>query len=424
MATPPVTSCSAGSSIGCARGCDRATRRGASAATSSRCCCRASTWPRRAPWSIASAPRSRSGPPHRSASPPIRSRPMPRRSTRTRTGSSTSRSAGARPPTCRACGWSRPSRTGTSPADFLTRRTVLSVLTDRARIWVQAGGGGDGVVSFRREAHVPRGGADGGDGGRGGDVVLVVDPSLRDLQPFRRRSHFKARRGGHGEGGNRHGATSDDLEIKVPPGTTVVDPEREARWDLTEAGHRAVVARGGSGGRGNKRFTTATRQAPRLAERGLPGDEGWLELRLRLLADAGLIGLPNAGKSSLLATISAARPKVADYPFTTLEPVLGTIEVDDRQLVVADIPGLIEGASAGAGLGHEFLAHVERTRLLVHVLDLAPLDGSDPADNFATIEAEIAEHGAGLAELPRIVALSKADLVPGEVAEAAAAEWR
>jgi GTP-binding protein len=298
------------------------------------------------------------------------------------------------------------------------------VLTDRARIWVQAGGGGNGVVSFRREAHVPRGGPDGGDGGRGGDVVLVADGSLRDLQPFRRRSHFKARRGGHGEGSNRHGASADELVISVPPGTTVVDPERESRWDLTVPGQRAVVARGGSGGRGNKRFTTATRQAPRLAERGLPGEEGWLELRLRLLADAGLIGLPNAGKSSLLATISAARPKVADYPFTTIEPVLGTVELDERQLVVADIPGLIEGASAGLGLGHEFLAHVERTRLLAHVLDLAPLDGSDPATNYETVEAEIASHGAGLERLPRILCLSKADLVTADVAERAAAEWR
>jgi GTP-binding protein len=298
------------------------------------------------------------------------------------------------------------------------------MLHDRARVFVQAGGGGDGVVSFRREAHVPRGGPDGGDGGRGGDVVLVCDASLRDLQPFRRRSHFKARRGGHGEGGNRHGANADDLTVAVPPGTTVVDPEREARWDLTVPGQRAVVARGGPGGRGNKRFTTATRQAPRLAERGLAGEEGWIELQLRLLADAGLIGLPNAGKSSLLATISAARPKVADYPFTTLEPVLGTVELDERQLVVADIPGLIEGASGGAGLGHEFLAHVERTRLLVHVLDLAPLDGSDPIANYATVEAEIAGHGAGLERLPRILALSKADLVPPDVAAAALDEWR
>jgi GTPase len=299
------------------------------------------------------------------------------------------------------------------------------MLYDRARIFVQAGGGGDGVVSFRREAHVPKGGPDGGDGGRGGDVVLVVDPSLRDLQPFRRgRAHYKAARGGHGEGGGRHGASVEPLEVPVPPGTTVWHPERHARWDLTTPGQRVVVAGGGLGGRGNARFKSSTRQTPRFAERGLPGDEGWIELKLRLLADAGLIGLPNAGKSSLLARLTRAQPKVADYPFTTLEPVLGTLEVGDRQVVVADIPGLIEGASTGAGLGHEFLAHVERTRLLVHVLDLAPLDGSDPAANFATVEEEIAAHGAGLERLPRIVALSKADLVPPEQAEAAAREWR
>jgi GTP-binding protein len=290
---------------------------------------------------------------------------------------------------------------------------------------VQAGGGGDGVVSFRREAHVPKGGPDGGDGGRGGDVALVVDPGLRDLQPFRRgRAHYKARRGGHGEGGGRHGASVEPLEVRVPPGTTVWDPERQARWDLTTPGQRVVVARGGLGGRGNGRFKSATRQTPRFAERGLPGEEGWIELRLRLLADAGLIGLPNAGKSSLLARLTRAQPKVADYPFTTLEPVLGTLEVGERQVVVADIPGLIEGASAGAGLGHEFLAHVERTRLLVHVLDLAPLDGSDPVANFETVEEEIAAHGAGLERLPRILALSKADLVPPERAEEVAGEWR
>ena len=299
------------------------------------------------------------------------------------------------------------------------------MLYDRARIFVQAGGGGDGVVSFRREAHVPKGGPDGGDGGRGGDVVLVVDPSLRDLQPFRRgRAHYKAARGGHGEGGGRHGASVEALEVPVPPGTTVWDPERQAQWDLTTPGQRVVVARGGLGGRGNARFKSATRQTPRFAERGLPGEESWIELKLRLLADAGLIGLPNAGKSSLLARLTRAHPKVADYPFTTLEPVLGTLEVGDRQVVVADIPGLIEGASAGAGLGHEFLAHVERTRLLVHVLDLAPLDGSDPVANFETVEQEIAAHGAGLERLPRILALSKADLVPAEQAEAAAREWR
>jgi GTP-binding protein len=297
------------------------------------------------------------------------------------------------------------------------------VFHDRATIHVRGGGGGNGVVSFRREAHVPKGGPDGGDGGRGGDVVLVCDPSLRDLSSFRRGAHFKAKRGGHGQGSGKHGATPEPLEVRVPPGTTVEDPDHGDRWDLTQAGQRAVVARGGSGGRGNKHFATATRQTPRFAENGLPGQERRLTLTLRLLADAGLVGLPNAGKSSLLARLTRARPKVADYPFTTIEPVLGTMERDDRQLVLADIPGLIEGASAGAGLGHEFLAHVERCRLLVHVLDLAPLDGSDPVENHATVEAELREHGHGLAELPRILCLSKRDLVPPERAAEAVEEW-
>jgi len=295
---------------------------------------------------------------------------------------------------------------------------------DRARIFVSAGAGGNGVVSFRREAHVPRGGPDGGDGGRGADVVLVADASLRDLQHFRRRGHWKAARGGHGEGSNRSGESPEALVVRVPPGTVVEDPERGARWDLVEPGQRAVVAQGGLGGRGNKHFATSTRQAPRFAERGLPGEEAWLELRLKLLADVGLVGLPNAGKSSLLARLTRAAPKVADYPFTTLEPVLGMLERDERQAVVADIPGLIEGASEGAGLGHEFLAHVERTRLLVHVLDLAPVDGSQPEDNWTTVEAELEAHGAGLAALPRILALSKADLVEPEVALAGEVDWR
>jgi GTPase len=295
---------------------------------------------------------------------------------------------------------------------------------DRARIYVRGGGGGNGVVSFRREAHVPKGGPDGGDGGRGGDIVIVADPSLRDLSGFRRGAHFSAKRGGHGQGANKHGATPELLEIRVPPGTVVEDHDAGDRWDLVEAGQRALVARGGGGGRGNKQFATATRQSPRFAERGLPGEERTLDLQLRLMADAGLVGLPNAGKSSLLARLTRAQPKVADYPFTTLEPVLGTLERDARQLVVADIPGLIEGASAGAGLGHEFLAHVERCRLLVHVLDLRPLDGSDPVENFQTVEAELREHGHGLAQLPRIVALSKADLVMPEEARDAVQQWR
>ena len=295
---------------------------------------------------------------------------------------------------------------------------------DRARIHVRGGAGGNGVTSFRREAHVPKGGPDGGDGGRGGDVTLVVDPSLRDLSGFRRGAQFNAKRGGHGEGANRHGATPDTLEIRVPPGTVVEDTDSGDRWDLLTPGERAVVARGGGGGRGNRQFATATRQSPRFAERGLPGEERTLELHLKLSADAGLVGLPNAGKSSLIARLTRAQPKVADYPFTTLEPVLGTLERDDRQLVIADIPGLIEGASAGAGLGHEFLAHVERCRLLVHVLDLKPLDGSDPHENFETVEAELREHGHGLAALPRLLALSKADLVAPEEAAAAVERWR
>jgi GTP-binding protein len=298
------------------------------------------------------------------------------------------------------------------------------VLQDRARIFVQGGAGGNGVVSFRREAHVPKGGPDGGDGGRGADVVLVCDPSLRDLRTFKRKAHWKAARGGHGEGGNRHGASPEALVIRVPPGTVVTDRERNASWDLTAPGQRATVARGGSGGRGNKNFTTSTRQAPRFAEQGLPGEEGWIDLRLKLIADVGLVGLPNAGKSSLLGAMTRATPKVADYPFTTVAPVLGTIQIGDRQLVIADIPGLIEGASSGAGLGHEFLAHIERTRLLVHVIELAPVDGTDPVDNHTKVEAELLRHGAGLADLPRIICLSKADLVPSERAEDVADEWR
>ena len=279
-------------------------------------------------------------------------------------------------------------------------------------------------MSFRREAHVPKGGPDGGDGGRGGVVVLVCDGSKRDLAEFHRGGRFRASRGGHGEGSQRHGVSADALEVRVPPGTAAEDEARDVRWDLTGPGQRAVVARGGSGGRGNKTFATSTRQTPRMAERGLPGEDGTLRLSLRLLADAGLVGLPNAGKSSLLGRMTAARPKVAEYPFTTLEPVLGAIEADERQLVVADIPGLIEGASAGAGLGHEFLAHVERCRLLVHVVDLAPVDGSDPRENHATVEAELADHGHGLAGLPRLLCLSKADLVTPEEAAEQVARWR
>jgi GTPase len=296
-------------------------------------------------------------------------------------------------------------------------------MQDRARIHVTAGAGGDGCLSFRREAHVPKGGPNGGDGGRGGDVVLVCDDSLRDLETFRRKAHFKAGRGGHGQGSLRHGKDGEALTIAVPPGTEAHVEADGTVHDLIRPGQRAVVARGGPGGRGNKRFAGPTHQTPRFAEKGLPGDETWITLQLKLLADVGLVGLPNAGKSSLLGRLTRAHPKVADYPFTTLEPVLGTLETDDRQLVIADIPGLIEGASGGAGLGHDFLAHVERTRLLVHVLDLAPLDRSDPEQNHATVERELELHNPRLAVLPRVLVLSKADLVDPDAREAARAGW-
>jgi GTPase len=296
-------------------------------------------------------------------------------------------------------------------------------MQDRARIHVTAGGGGDGCLSFRREAHVPKGGPNGGDGGRGGDIVLVCDDSLRDLERFRRQAHFKAGRGGHGQGSLRHGKDGETLRIGVPPGTEARVEADGTVHDLVRPGQTAVVARGGPGGRGNKRFAGPTHQTPRFAERGLPGDETWIALQLKLLADVGLVGLPNAGKSSLLGRLTRAHPKVADYPFTTLEPALGTLEIDDRQLVIADIPGLIEGASAGAGLGHDFLAHIERTRLLVHVLDLAPLDGSDPEHNHGTVERELELHNPRLAVLPRVLALSKADLVDPDAREAARTDW-
>jgi GTP-binding protein len=298
------------------------------------------------------------------------------------------------------------------------------MLYDKARINVQAGGGGNGCMSFRREAHVPKGGPDGGDGGHGGHVVLLCDDSYRDLQSFKRKAHYKADRGRHGEGALRHGADGDELVIRVPPGTQVTVEDNGDTHDLVVPGTRVVIARGGSGGKGNKKFAGSTRQAPRFAERGLDGQELTLDLQLKLLADVGLVGLPNAGKSSLLSVMTRAAPKVANYPFTTLEPHLGTLDGDDRQLVVADIPGLIEGAAGGAGLGHDFLAHVERTRLLVHVLDLAPLDGSDPETNFETIERELAEYDERLARLPRVLALSKADLVSPEDAEVTAQLWR
>jgi GTP-binding protein len=284
------------------------------------------------------------------------------------------------------------------------------VFTDRARIEVQAGRGGDGGLSFRREKYVPRGGPDGGDGGRGGDVVLQADADLRDLSSLRGRTRFKARAGGPGRGSGKHGADGEDVVLTVPAGTQVLDEEENLVADLAHPGARLVLARGGAGGRGNKRFATSTRQTPRFAEIGLPGEADAYELRLKLLVDAALVGFPNAGKSSLLRRISNAKPKVADYPFTTISPVLGIVDAPDgRQLTVADVPGLIEGASEGRGLGHEFLAHLERARLLVHVVDATE---EDPAERFRAIDHELAEYGAGLAERPQIVALNKVDAAP------------
>jgi GTPase len=252
-------------------------------------------------------------------------------------------------------------------------------------------------------------------------VVLVCDASKRDLGALRGSKHFRAQRGGHGEGSNRQGARGDDLEILVPAGTQAVTVDGSA-IDLVDPGQRAVVAQGGRGGHGNKRFTTSTRQAPRFAENGTTGEADWIELRLKLLADVGLVGLPNAGKSSLLGRLTRAAPKVADYPFTTLSPVLGTIDGEDRQAVIADIPGLIEGAAAGAGLGHEFLAHIERCAMLVHLVDLAPMEG-DPVADYETVRAELAAHGAGLEHLPELVVLSKRDLLEPELVDAVREEW-
>jgi GTP-binding protein len=286
------------------------------------------------------------------------------------------------------------------------------LLFDEAKINVQAGDGGDGIVAFRREKYVPRGGPAGGHGGKGGDVVLQVDPQQNTLIYFKGRSHFKAGRGGHGGGKNMTGASGEDVIIPVPPGTVVRDAETgRLIADLTEADQRVVVAQGGQGGRGNTAFRSSTNQAPKIAERGLPGEELWISLELKLIADVGLVGVPNAGKSTLLSVVSEARPKIADYPFTTLQPNLGVVVLDHRDLVMADIPGLIEGAHEGAGLGDQFLRHIERCRLLVHLLNGASLD---PLAEFDQINLELAQFSQKLAEKPQLVVLNKIDLPEAE----------
>ena len=300
--------------------------------------------------------------------------------------------------------------TGSAPFGD-SRRDRESPFHDYARIRVVAGRGGDGALSFRREKHVPRGGPDGGDGGRGGDVVLVANADLRDLSSLRARTKLKAGRGEPGRGARKHGADGLTVELEVPVGTQAWHADGELIADLTTAGARFVLVRGGRGGRGNARFATPTRQTPRFAEVGDPPEEAEVELRLKLLADAALAGLPNAGKSSLLRRLSNAKPKVADYPFTTLAPVLGTVESPDgAQLTVADVPGLIEGASEGVGLGHEFLAHLERARLLLHVIDASE---ADVEERFRAVDRELSLYGAGLDQRPQAVVLNKIDAVRG-----------
>ena len=288
------------------------------------------------------------------------------------------------------------------------------MFVDHVRIHCRGGRGGDGCLSFRREKFVPRGGPDGGDGGNGGSVILEVNPALTTLTPFRFRQHLWADRGQHGRGKDQHGRSGEDLLATVPPGTEVRDEDGNLIEDLVEPGQRFTAARGGRGGRGNARFATSTNQAPRRHEVGAEGEDRFLILELRLLADVGLIGMPNAGKSTLISRISSAKPKIADYPFTTLTPHLGVVDAGEfESFVVADIPGLVEGAHLGTGLGTRFLRHVQRTRILIHLVEIGGQPGSDPLSDLKTIERELQASDTGLAELPRVVAATKMDLAGG-----------
>lgn len=284
------------------------------------------------------------------------------------------------------------------------------VFVDEARIYLEAGRGGDGAVAFRREKFVPKGGPSGGDGGHGGDVVLVVDSGLNTLMDFRHQRHFRAESGRGGEGSDRYGRQGADLVVRVPPGTRVLDDEGHLLADLVHPGERRVLARGGRGGRGNSHFASASHRAPRVAERGEPGEALWVVLELTLLADVGLVGFPNAGKSTLISRLSAARPKIADYPFTTLVPNLGVVERYGDPFVMADVPGLIEGAAEGAGLGHDFLRQLSRTRVLVHLLDLSPDTARDPVADYHAIRRELALYSEALAQRPEIIVANKIDL--------------
>ena len=288
------------------------------------------------------------------------------------------------------------------------------MFVDEIDVFVKGGDGGAGCISFRREKFVPRGGPDGGDGGDGGSILLEADPAITTLLDFHYQRHYTAERGQHGKGSNKHGASGEDTILRVPLGTVVSDRDTGERLgDLTTSGERVLVARGARGGRGNARFVSSTNRAPRRADLGRAGAERWMHLELKLLADVGVVGFPNAGKSTLVSRLSAAKPKIADYPFTTLQPTLGIVRVDDhRSFVIADLPGLIEGAAEGKGLGHRFLRHTERTRVLVHLVDLDPSGGRDPVEDWRVIQGELAAYSKDLAAHPQIVVGSKAEL-PG-----------
>ncbi|NLW90689.1 MAG: GTPase ObgE [Syntrophomonadaceae bacterium] len=286
------------------------------------------------------------------------------------------------------------------------------MFVDRAKIYVKGGDGGNGIIAFRREKYVPMGGPAGGDGGRGGHVIFIADDNLATLMDFKYHRHFKAERGVHGQGKNMHGAAGEDMLVKVPVGTIIRDDDTgELIGDLVEVGQQAIVARGGRGGRGNARFSNSVNRAPSVSENGEPGEERYIRLELKLLADVGLVGFPNAGKSTFISRVSAARPKVADYPFTTLVPNLGVVQTKSRDaFVIADIPGLIAGAHEGTGLGHEFLRHIERTRLLIFVLDTAQTEGRDVIEDYETLRGELEHYRADLLERPWLVAANKMDL--------------
>lgn len=290
------------------------------------------------------------------------------------------------------------------------------MFVDKAKIYVKGGDGGDGLVAFRREKYVPDGGPAGGDGGKGGDVIFRVDEGLRTLMDFRYQRHFKAKRGEKGRNKSRHGANADDMIVRTPPGTVVIDDDTgEVIADLIHHGQQVVVARGGRGGRGNIRFATPANPAPELAENGEEGQERYVTLELKVMADVGLVGFPSVGKSTLLSVVSAAQPKIGAYHFTTITPNLGMVQVEEgRSFVMADLPGLIEGAHTGIGLGHEFLRHVERTRMIIHVVDMAGSEGRDPFDDWVKINEELKLYNAGLAERPQIVAANKMDMPEGE----------